>query len=181
MLLFPLTINASGTPSLLRWFVKVGSSTETTNLSRLTFFLPVGDYNQTVYPTTYLSPGERTALSLPSEISLAEFTGDGECALRAPVPVDHLFEPDGWRGHISVESMDFQGRCGEHRRRGRARISVHRLGRLGSRELLRLGESNELATFRPREGVSSVCAHCSQPVYRQLLRDGTPRSVPSGA
>ena len=67
---FPLSVNEVGLPASTRWYLTVGELTGTTNSSRMTFFLPNGQYDQTFPATEYIAPGERLALSLPPTVTI---------------------------------------------------------------------------------------------------------------
>ncbi|MGI0071456.1 MAG: hypothetical protein ACRECT_05255 [Thermoplasmata archaeon] len=66
---YPLTVHVSGLPPSQRWFLEVGSQTETTNTTQLTFFLPNGQYRQTG-PVQYPTSGERISIALPSNVTV---------------------------------------------------------------------------------------------------------------
>jgi Divergent InlB B-repeat domain len=68
---YPLTVVESGLPSAARWFVQVGNDTATSNTTTLTYFLPSGQYDQATYSTQYVTPTERRALVLPTEVTVS--------------------------------------------------------------------------------------------------------------
>ena len=94
---YPLVITETGMPASTRWYVGVGNVTGTSNSSRMTFFLPSGEYRQAAYGAQYPKTGERIIFSLPADVVIknAPVTEAGTYGLQYRVATSASPESEG--------------------------------------------------------------------------------------